>query len=92
MRAWLLKEGTEVIAVNFKGYGAPQLDKKVLKEEVMYFEEDIAIDPIGKLGCGPGDITIGGDWAKKGFYGFKLPENKSGYSIMLAHSNDIQIG
>jgi hypothetical protein len=92
MRAWLIKEGVEVIAVKFNGLAQPTFTKKEMKKEVMYFEEDVAIDPIGKFGCGPQYNTIGGDWARKGFYGFKLPENKSGYEIILVHTNDIIVG
>jgi hypothetical protein len=92
MRAWLIKKGTKGHAVKFNGVGSPNIDAKTLKEETYYFEEDVAVDPIGKFGCGPGHNTIGGDWARKGFYGFKLPKNKSGYDILLVHSTDIIIG
>jgi len=92
MRAWLIKEGVIAQAVKFNGLASPTIENKIIKEEVMYFEEDVAIDPIGKFGCGPQYNTIGGQWARKGFYGFKLPENKSGYDILLVHTNDIVIG
>jgi hypothetical protein len=93
MRAWLIKEGVEGHAVKFEGLvSTPKIEKKVIKEEVMYFEEDVEIDPVGKFGCGPNQKSIGGDWARKGYYGFKLPENKSGYKLILIHSNDIEIG
>lgn len=91
MRAWLVEKGTNAIAVKFNGL-ATITDKKVIKKEVMYFEEDIAIDPIGTFGCGPQQKTIGGQWASKGFYGFKLPENASGYTLLLVHTNDIIMG
>lgn len=92
MRAWIVKEGVKAQAVKFNGLQNPKIESKVIKKEVMYFEEDVAIDPIGKFGCGPQySKTIGGDWARKGFYGFKLPNNKSGWDIMLVHANDIEV-
>jgi hypothetical protein len=92
MRAFLIAEGTKVKAIKFNGLAQPQIEEKVIKEETMYFLEDIAIDPIGKVDCGPQHNTIGGDWARKGFYGFKLPANKSGYDIILVHSNEVEVG
>lgn len=92
MRAWLINEKVKGYAVKFNGYGSPTIEDKVLKKEVMYFEEDVRIDPVGKFGCGPQHNTIGGTWARKGFYGFQLPGNKSGFELLLVHASDIIIG
>lgn len=92
MKAFIVKQGTKVQAVIFNSYGsAPTIEKKEMKKDVMYFSEDICIDPLGKLGAGPQSNTIGGSWAKMGFYGFELPENSKGYKIMLVHANDVEI-
>jgi hypothetical protein len=91
MRAFVIEEGTRVNAIKFNGLAQPQIDEKVIKEQTLYFLEDIVIDPVGKIGCGPQYMTIGGDWARKGYYGFQLPKNKSGYDIILVHSSDITV-
>lgn len=91
MRAFIIKEGTEVIAVNFKKSSSATLDKKIVKKETMYFLEDIGVDPIGKVGVGPNHNSIGGRWARQGYYGFKLPENSQGYELMLVHDSDLVI-
>ena len=57
----------------------------------MYFIEDIGVDPLGKVGSGPNDNTIGGQWARQGLYGFMLPENTKGYELMLVHGADIEL-
>jgi len=91
VRAFLVKKGTEVTAVNFKQSSSSKLDKKVIKRDTMYFIEDIGVDPLGKVGAGPNSNTIGGQWARQGLYGFKLPENTQGYELMLVHGADIEV-
>lgn len=91
MKVWIVKEGTDAKAVIFSGYGSPTIVDTVIKEETLYFEEDIAIDPLGKFGASPQHNTIGGDLAKKGYYGFKLPKNSKGYEVVLVHSIDVDV-
>jgi hypothetical protein len=91
VRAFLIKKGTEVTAVNFKQSSSYKLDKKVIKRDTMYSIEDIGVDPLGKVGAGPNSNTIGGQWARQGLYGFILPENTQGYELMLVHGTDIEV-
>lgn len=91
MRAFVVKKGTEVFAAGFKKSSSVVLDKKITKEDKMYFIEDIGVDPIGKVGTGPNHNSIGGQWAREGYYGFKLPQNTQGYELMLVHDADLEI-
>ncbi|WAB25108.1 hypothetical protein M3_0157 [Lysinibacillus phage vB_LfM_LysYB1] len=92
MKAFVLEVGTKAKAVKFNGLQQPVIEDKVIKKETMYFLEDLQVDPIGKHGAGPQHNTIGGDWARKGYYGFQLPKNSKGYDLLLVHSNDVIVG
>ena len=93
MRAWLVKEGTKVISVKISGLAQPKMKEQTIKKETMYFEEDVVIDPVGKFGVGPQhQATIGGKFAKQGYYGFKIPNNKEGWDTLLVHVNNIIVG
>jgi len=91
VRAFIVKEGTSVIAVNSKKYSSTILDNKIIKKETMYFLEDIRVDPIGKVGEDPNHDSIVDRWARQGYYGFELPENSQGYELMLVHNSDLVV-
>lgn len=92
MKAFIIEKGTEVIAINYKKDASSSMDKKVMKDNIMYFIEDIKIDPVGMIGSHKGDLsTIDGQFARGGFYGFKLPVNKSGYETVLVHMSDVTV-
>lgn len=91
MRAFMVNEGIPVYAVNFSQPLKPVLDKKVTKKKELYFIEDVQVDPIGSVGIGPNDNSIGSSWASEGFYGFQLPNNNQGYDLMLVHTADLEV-
>lgn len=73
MIALVVKKCTEVKTIqdgldwkweNFKS--------EVLAEDKIFFAEDIRIDPLGNVGCGPRNTkVIGSTWAQAGWYGFQ---------------------
>lgn len=91
MRAFIVEEGTPVYAVSFANLLDPKVESKKVKKRKVYFIEDVAVDPIGKVGIGPTSNLLGGSWASEGFYGFKLPNNSQGYEYMLVHTVDLDI-
>lgn len=88
----LVKKGTEVLAVNYDKNALSTIVKKVIKKDIMYFRDDIQIDPVGEIGSNRDDLsTIGGQFARDGFYGVSLPKNKTGYKTMLVHMSDVYV-
>ena len=73
----VIKDGKEWVAPNFITHTTTR--------DLMFFVEDIRIDPLGHVGCGPQDVaTIGGAYAKGGWYGFE----RDGY-ILLVGADDV---
>lgn len=83
MRGFLVVKDTKVrvIKEGKEWYGSNFVDH-VCKQDNMFFTEDIRIDPVGILGPCKNGVTVGGSWAKAGWYGF---ENK-GYVMMVPAS------
>lgn len=76
-KALVIKDGKEWRGDNFHDY--------VTTKNLMFFREEIAVDPVGSLGaCRHHAVTIGGDIARKGYYGFR----RDGY-VLLVHFNDV---
>ena len=73
----VIKDGREWHGDNFKDHTATK--------DLLFFAEDIVIDPIGKLGPAPNGVTVGGAWAKAGWYGFK----RDGWVLMVPFSDVI---
>lgn len=71
MRAFEVKSGTVVRVIeNSKEWVAPNFVEHECKNDNLFFLEDVAIDPLGKQGPDPNGVTIGGYYAKMGYYGF----------------------
>jgi len=58
----VIKEGKEWHGSNIKDH--------TTTKDLLFFAEDIRIDPLGNLGPDPNGVTIGGAYAKAGWYGF----------------------
>ena len=58
----VIREGKEWHGSNFKAH--------TTTKDLMFFAEDIVIDPLGHIGPSPNGVTVGGTWAKAGWYGF----------------------
>jgi len=87
MIALIVPKNTEVTVIkdNTEFYGN-NLKQHVTTKENMFFAEDIRIDPLGNVGCGPQDeSTIGGWYAEHGYYGFA----RDGW-IMLVHARHVE--
>jgi hypothetical protein len=77
MRAYVIKAGTEVKMVpkdTYASFGFLNIVDYKTQVEKMFFTEDIVIDPLGHVGSGPGEKTVGGQWAENGWYGFALAD------------------
>lgn len=60
----LIKEGKEWYAHNFLEY--------TTTVDTIFEKHEIVIDPVGRISCHAGYVnTIGGQYAKAGWYGFK---------------------
>ena len=81
MRAFEIKAGTvvRVIKDGQEWYG-PNFQSHTTTQDNLFFLEEVAIDPFGKVGCGPQfKKTIGGHYAKSGWYGFR----RDGWCILV---------
>jgi len=75
-----IEDGKEWYSQNFK--------RGKTKKEHLFFAEDVRIDPLGIIGCGPQyKSTIGGDFARKGYYAFERDGN-----ILIVHQNYVECG
>lgn len=89
MKNFLIKQNTEVLAVSYSKEAPSSIEAKKTNKEVIYSLEDVQVDPVGKLGSHKESVSLGGQFARDGFYGFKLPNNKKGYETMLVHQSDV---
>lgn len=89
MTNFLIKQNTEVLAVNYKDNKSSSIDLKTIKKDVVYSLGDVQVDPVGKLGNHKESVSLGGQFARDGFYGFKLPKNDKNYETMLVHMSDV---
>lgn len=89
MTKFLIKEGTEVLAINYTDNNKPSIAPKIIKKDVVYDSKRVQVDPVGKLGAHKESLSLGGQFARDGFYGFYLPENDDNYTTMLVHMNDV---
>ena len=68
------------------------MEEKTTNKEKMFFIEDVRIDPLGHVGCGPQNTkVIGGAYAEAGYYGFQLPKNSEDYDVMIVHMEDVEV-
>jgi len=68
----VIKDGAEWTSNHFKPF--------TTTKDLLFFVEEIAIDPAGIVGCGPQHKNvIGGAWAAGGYYGFR----RDGYCLMV---------
>ena len=72
----VIKDGREWRGENFKDH--------TVTKDLLFFAEDIAIDPLGNLSPVDG-VTVGGAWAKAGWYGFR----RDGWVLMVPFSDVI---
>lgn len=89
MPKFLIKKGTEILAINYKDKDKQSIVIKTIKKDVVYFAKDVQVDPVGNLGNNKNSITLGGQFARNGFYGFFLPKNENNYDTMLVHQDDV---
>jgi len=71
--ALVVKKDTEVKTIqDGQEWKWENFKSEVLASDKMFSAEDIRIDPLGHIGCGPQDTkVIGGAWAKAGWYGLQ---------------------
>lgn len=86
MKGFLMKKRTPVLAAKRNENGELQVEPKVLKEDKMYFLEDLALDPLNPTGNADEK-----HYTDRGFYGFKLPNNSQNYTVLICHNKYIQI-
>ena len=86
MIALVVKKCTEVKTIqDGLEWMGENIKSEVLAEDKMFFAEDIRIDPLGNVGCGPKDsYVVGGTWAKAGWYGFQ-----DGHRVLLVPFNKV---
>jgi hypothetical protein len=89
MKAYVVPAKIEArIVQNGKEWGYGNIKTYTTTKKNMFFEEDIRVDPIGKIACHKGYAkTIGGSFAASGYYGFE----RDGW-VLLVHAKDVQIG
>lgn len=94
MKAFIVPEGVKVAVIKKgKEWYDDNFEHKVTNKESMFFVEDITVDPVGRLGIHRGFVnTVGGMYAKDGFYGFSLSANSQNYETMLVHASDVEVG
>jgi len=69
MKLFEVKTGTPVLVHNSAVHY--DVERKELKRTMVFELEDVRIDPVGVVGCHRGfERTIGGAYAKAGYYGF----------------------
>ena len=66
MIALVVKKCTEVKTIqDGLDWKWENIKSEVLAEDRMFFAEDIRIDPLGNVGCGPQNTNVvGGGWAR----------------------------
>ena len=84
MKGFLLKKGTPIIAAKRNSDGGLDVEPKIIKKDVMYFLEDLVIDPLY-----PSDNPSERHYAQRGFYGFHLTGRTKGYDLIICHNTNI---
>lgn len=87
-----IPQGTEIQAIKMSGTHAIALARDVFTtvKDALYGKENIAIDPVGRLGFANRDSNdVWGDLARQGFYGFTI-NSKRGYNLLLVHASQVQ--
>ena len=81
MIALNVKQGTKgkVIKTGVEWRGDNFVEHTTTRD-LMFFAEDIRIDPTGNIGPHPQGVTIGGAYARAGYYGFE----RDGYILLVA--------
>lgn len=87
MRAFQIRRGTEIQVMKLDG----SVEAKTMKRDELYEIEDVVIDPLGHVGQGPQDKSIGGEYARGGFYGFNLPANRAGYMVLITKVENVRV-
>lgn len=93
MRFFKVPAGTLVrtIKVNDEWYSKSETTSR----DTFFEVEDIRIDPMGHVGVGPQYFkTVGGVWAKLGYYGFKImasPTSEVEWGTMLVYRGAVEV-
>ena len=69
----VIQDGKEWRGENFKEH--------TTTKDLLFFAEDIIVDPFGKLGP-VGGVTVGGAWARAQWYGFR----RDGWILLIPRS------
>lgn len=89
MIALVVKKGTEVEVIRdargVEWHIPANWRKHITKHDNIFYAEDIRIDPLGHVGNGPGNVTVGSKYAEAGYYGFE----RKGY-IMIVHMSKVE--
>jgi hypothetical protein len=65
------------------------IEDYVTKKISVFSEDEVIVDPIGKLGLhGPLSPTVGGDFAREGYYGFQKAAHTA---ILIIHRNQVEL-
>lgn len=92
MKLFKVPAGTQARALRESGSGIVTVEEVVLKAEAIYEIEEIAVDPIGNVGdVRLQDQAIGGDYARAGWYGFRLPRNDRGFRTLLVPMSSVEV-
>lgn len=80
MRAFEVPALTPVLVIrDGKEWRAPNIVNYVTRKSQTFFIEEMIVDPLGHVGCGPNDVTIGGAYAAAGYYGFR----RNGFALLV---------
>lgn len=71
--------------------GAIVTESVHLNREVMFFEEDVTVDPLARMSDRISTRLIGGHLQSQGFYGFRLKPNSKGYTTIFIHAGHMEI-
>ena len=95
MIAFMIAKGTPINAVKNGEWMGNYFEPRTTTKDLMFFLEDLRIDPLGAgrtLACAPGDVTIGGAWARAGFYGFAVTDPTHRYAMILVSHQYVKVG
>lgn len=82
MKLFKVEEGTSIKIIEEGSDWLPSnIHNTSTTEEILFELNEMRVDPTGisDLACTPEDQVVGGEWAKKGWYGFE----REGYTALV---------